>query len=123
MDIGVACLIGCLVDVIAAFQCVGTEEVPQRVRGNGIGVCIKDPIDLPPGQVFTVPPGKEVRAVGGRPFLQVLPNCILLFLFILLHHPFPQFIEQNFPILLDFRSGKAQERSNLTILELERIVQ
>ena len=71
-----ACLIGHLVDVIAAFQCVGTEEVPQRVRGNGIGVCIKDPIDLPPGQVFTVPPGEEVRAIGVRPFLQVLPNCI-----------------------------------------------
>lgn len=59
-----ACLIGYLVDVIAAFQCVGTEEVPQRVRGNGIGVCIKDPIDLSPGQVFTVPPGEEVKPLA-----------------------------------------------------------
>ena len=57
-----ACLIGYLVDVIAALQRIGAEEVSQRVRGNGIGVCIKDPIDLPPGQVFTVPPGEEVRA-------------------------------------------------------------
>ena len=76
MHIGVAGLVGHLVDAVADLKGLGAEEVPERMRCNGMGVGIEDPIDLPAAQPSAPAADKEIRAAGVRPLLQILPNRI-----------------------------------------------
>ena len=46
--------------------------MPEGVGGNGVGVCIEDPIDLPPSQMAIPPSWEQIRIICLRSTPEIL---------------------------------------------------
>ena len=74
MDIGVARLVGHLINTVASYRNgLRAKEVAERMGLDRFGVLIEDPIDLSTGQLIPHPADEKIGAAGIRPFLQILP--------------------------------------------------
>ena len=76
MNIGMAGLVGHLIDTVAGLNGGRTEKVAEGVGRNRIRIAVEDPIDLPTGQGAAPAAEEQVRAAGIRPVLQVLPDSV-----------------------------------------------
>lgn len=76
MDIGIASLVGHLIDAVTDLNGGRTEKVAKGVGRDRIRMVVEDSIDLPAGRGAAPAAEEQVRATGIRPVLQVLPDSI-----------------------------------------------
>jgi len=66
MNIGMACLIGNLIDAVSGLNGGRTEKMSEGVWSNGIRICTKYSVYLSAAQGSAPAANKQVRAVSGR---------------------------------------------------------